>query len=99
MRFELKTPIEASLDLGRKTKDLRLGKKWTRETLSKRSGVPAPTLRRFENTGKIALESFLKIMNALGRLDEIESLLNPSSIRSFEELEQRTKPIPKRGTI
>jgi len=99
MMFELKTPVEVSKQLGQKTKTMRLDKRWTRTTLSNRSGVPSPTLRRFEDTGKISLESFLKLMNALGRLDEMDFLLKPPSIQSFDELTRKMKPKPKRGSI
>lgn len=99
MRLNLKTPIEVSKGLGEKSKEIRLGKKWTRKTLAKRSGVPGPTLRLFEDTGKISLESFLKLLNALGRLDEMSALLQPSTIKSIEQLEKQIQLTPKRGTI
>jgi len=97
--FGIKTPVEVANRLSIKARQLRLEKKWTRRTLSERSGVPEASLRRFEDTGKISLESFLKLMSALGRLDEVETLLNPLKIKSIDQLEEQTKPQPKRGTI
>lgn len=97
--FGIKTPVEVANSLSIKARQLRLGRKWTRKTLSERSGVPVASLRRFEDTGKISLESFLKLMNALDRLDEVERLLNPLKITSIDQLEEQTKPLPKRGTI
>ncbi len=50
---------------------LRLQKGLTQEGLSKRSGVSLPTLRKFEQQGKISLESFLKIAMVLECLEDI----------------------------
>lgn len=99
MEFSFKTPEETSKDLSKKVKDLRLLKKWKRSTLAQRSGVTASSLRRFEQTGKISLNHFLKLMNALGRLDETESLLNLPTSQSLKDLRKKEKKIPKRGTI
>ncbi|MEA1967451.1 MAG: helix-turn-helix transcriptional regulator [Thermodesulfobacteriota bacterium] len=99
MEFLLKTPEETSKDLSRRLKELRLIKKWKRSTLSKRSGVTQSSLRRFEQTGKASMENFLKLIHALGRLDEAESLLQPPTAQSFEELKREEQTISKRGTI
>jgi len=39
--------------------------------LAERSGVPLPTLRKFEQQGMISLESFLKLLMVLGNLEDI----------------------------
>ncbi|MFA7171679.1 MAG: helix-turn-helix transcriptional regulator [Candidatus Paceibacterota bacterium] len=99
MNFTFKTPEETSKDLSNRLKDLRLIKKWKRSTLAKRSGVTESSLRRFEQTGKISMENFLKLVHALGRLDEIESLLKPPKAQSIEDLKRNEIQISKRGTI
>jgi transcriptional regulator with XRE-family HTH domain len=99
MDFSLKSPEEILLELSCKFKKLRLTKKWKRSTLSKRSGVPESTLRRFEQTGKVSMENFLKLIYTMGRLDEMEALLNPPSALSINDLEKNEKKIPKRGTL
>lgn len=43
----------------------------TQEGLAERSGVPLPTLRKFEQKGSISLESFLKLQMVLGGLEDI----------------------------
>ena len=43
----------------------------TQEGLAKRSGVPLPTLRKFEQKGSISLESFLKLQMVIGGLEDI----------------------------
>ncbi|KPA12074.1 transcriptional regulator, partial [Candidatus Magnetomorum sp. HK-1] len=72
MKFFLKTPEEVAKELSIRLKQIRLSKKWKRSTLSERSGVSGASLRRFESTGKISLNNFLKLMFSLERLDEIQ---------------------------
>jgi len=99
MEFLLNTPEDIALDLALKLKELRLLKKWKRSTLAERSGVTEASLRRFEQTGKISLNHFLKLIHALGRLDDAASLLNPPEAGSLKELKQKEKKISKRGSI
>ena len=44
--------------------------------MAEHSGVSLGSLKRFENTGKISLESFLKLMHLLGRLKEFDKILS-----------------------
>jgi transcriptional regulator with XRE-family HTH domain len=99
MKFELKTTVEVAQTLAGRVKKLRLQKKWKRSTLAKRSGVSEGSLRRFEQTNKISLENFLKLLSALGRLAEMDELLQPPTIRSIDDLETRKQKFPKRGSI
>ena len=99
VKFSLKTPEETLLNLSHKFKQIRLIKKWKRSTLSKRSGVPESTLRRFEQTGEVSMKNFLKLIHAMGRLDEMEALLNPPSALSIDDLEKNEQKIPKRGSL
>ncbi|MDN4014565.1 helix-turn-helix transcriptional regulator [Chryseobacterium gambrini] len=46
----------------------RLQMNLTREGLAERSGVPLPTLRKFEQKGLIFLDSFLKLLSVVGGL-------------------------------
>lgn len=70
------------LQLGERVKHLRKTKKMSRQELADRSGVPGPTLRRFEQTGAISLESLLKLVIVFGRLGEFEKLLDPNDLES-----------------
>jgi len=45
------------------------------------------------------MENFLKLIHALGRLDEIDLLLKPPAVQSFQDLEQEEIRTPKRGTV
>lgn len=96
----LLSPSDMGRNLADRAKALRLGKGWTRETLARRAGVSASSLKRFETTGKASLELVLKVAHALARLDEFSKLLQPPPAQSIKELELRTtKPFRKRGHI
>jgi transcriptional regulator with XRE-family HTH domain len=55
--------------------DLNLSQK----TLSERSGVSHGTLKKFESTGQISLESLLKIALALNAFDDFDQLFSKNS--------------------
>lgn len=56
----------------------RLSMELTQEGLAERSGVPLPTLRKFEQKGAISLESFLKLLMVVGEVEELLNILKPS---------------------
>ena len=99
MDFELKTTGEIAQVLAKQVKELRLLNKWKRSTMAERSGVSESSLRRFEQTARISLENFLKLLSALGRLDEMGDLLHPPSAKSIDDLEAQKRKLPKRGSI
>ena len=99
MEYKLLTPGDIAKILSERHKDLRLSKKWKRTTLSERSGVNVASIIRFEQTAKISLNNFLKLLFALGRLDEADNLLLPPVAGSIDELEKSEGPLPHRGII
>ena len=99
MEYLLFTPHEIARKLADRHKKLRLSKKWKRTTLAQRSGVSVASLIRFEQKAQISLDSFLKLLNALGRLDEFEKILLPPSANSIEELEKQEIKTLKRGSL
>jgi HTH-type transcriptional regulator / antitoxin HipB len=99
MDFELKSTGEIAQILAKQVKELRLLNKWKRSTMAERSGVSESSLRRFEQTARISLENFLKLLSALGRLDEMGDLLHPPSAKSIDDLEAQKRKLPKRGSI
>lgn len=74
-----KTPSEFLKELSQKHRNIRKNAKLSQTELAERSGVSLGTLKRFESTGKISLESFLKLLLILNRLTEIENLLQPDN--------------------
>lgn len=58
----------------------------TQRQLSDRSGVALGTLRRFEQTGQLALESLVRICRALDCDEELETLFSKPAYRSIQEV-------------
>lgn len=84
--FNVETPEECKLSLASRAKDRRLAKNLTQEGLSARSGVPLGTLRKFERTGIISLNSFLKILYCLGDERAVQNLLQERE--EFQSLDE-----------
>lgn len=64
--FRFDSPEELKLSLAGRARERRLGLNLSQKGLAERSGVPLGTLRKFERTGNISLNSFLKILYCLG---------------------------------
>ncbi|MCR5758981.1 MAG: helix-turn-helix transcriptional regulator [Bacteroidales bacterium] len=65
----------------------RLEKGMSRKHLSDLSGVPAPTIAKFERQNKISLESFARCCISMGYFDELSKVLSSAKYRTLEELE------------
>ena len=73
----------------------------TQQGLSDRSGVPLPTLRRFEQKGAISLESLLKLLLVVGGVEELVAILKPDQpmFTSIDDvLKDTSTKSRKRGT-
>lgn len=81
-----KSPKEIMILLSKNIIALRKQEKMTQKELSKRSGVAYASIRKFESTGIISLESLLKICEALKRLTDFESILLPSDMKRKKDL-------------
>ena len=65
----------------------RLERGYSRRTLAERTGVPAPTIERFEKTGKISLESFCAIAVEFDYFQEMSEILSKPKYTTGSELE------------
>ena len=98
--YALKVPEDVAVELAARLRALRLERKWKQASLAERSGVTLASLRRFERTGAISLKHFLRLVFALGRLEDFDTLLRQAPAASLDELEARlARPEgPRRGT-
>lgn len=94
--LQLHTPEELAVELAGRVRAERLRIGLKQETLAKRAGVSAPTVRRYEKTGKISFGNLLRLCHALGRLDEFAALLSPPVATTLAELEKLHASGPKR---
>ncbi|TDB05416.1 helix-turn-helix domain-containing protein [Halomonas marinisediminis] len=88
MRLTLLTASDVQHDLAGAVRQRRRELKLSRDALAERSGVPAPTIKRFETTGQISLRQFLLLWQSVDRLERIAELtvLRPSMPGSIEEV-------------
>lgn len=95
------TPAKAQKKLAEQARARRLQMELTQEGLAERSGVALPTLRKFERTGVLSLESFLKLHMVLGGLKGIlkATQVKDTQFSSIDDvLEAGSTPTRKRGT-
>ena len=87
-----KTWTEINNDIAQKIVRLRKRKKITQKQLAARLGVSLGSLKRFEQSGEISLQSLTKIAIALDVENELEDLFNNVPFASIEEvINEQTK--------
>lgn len=86
-----KSPEEMRLELGERFKRQRLVYNLSRQALSEKSGVPTPTIRKFEATGEISMKSFITLSFTLDKIEEIENLMKINEPTSIEELKNKNR--------
>ena len=69
-----KTPSQVQLELASRFQKLRKSKKYSQTQLAEKSGVSYGSIRRFEHTGQISLESLLKLAHLFDRLDDYDAV-------------------------
>lgn len=73
----LMTPLDVARQIAKLAQTKRLSLNLSQHSLSERSGVSFGVIKKFERTGKISLESLLKIALVLGCLEEFSALFKP----------------------
>ena len=81
-----KTWTEINNDIAQKIVRLRKRKKITQKKLAARSGVSLGSLKRFEQSGEISLQSLTKIAIALDVENELEDLFKYVPFASIDEV-------------
>jgi len=98
--INFETPFSVLDRLKTSYKQKRLEFDLTQEGLATKSMVSLGSLKRFESTGKISLESLLNlslVLECLGDFDDIASP-NVDTINSIDDLLEPKKVIKKRGS-
>ncbi len=88
MNFSLnKKPSDTLREIAQRHKTLRKQAGFSQCELAKRSGVSLGSLKRFETTGQISLESLLLLADVLHRLNDFEVVLQPvENLKAIEKL-------------
>ena len=85
------TPQDLQSELGARLARLRLAKNVTQQTLAARSGVGLRTLRRLEAGQPTSLDTFLRVVIALGLHEGLLAALPRNRIRPIERIDSRGK--------
>lgn len=82
----LYAPSDVAKQLAERLKRIRKRRKITQRQLATRSNVSYASLCRFEQTGLISLEGFIKLCMELGVIDEVKDLFTRPVYTSIEEV-------------
>ncbi|WP_395076949.1 helix-turn-helix domain-containing protein [Flavobacterium sp.] len=82
-----KVPTEIQQELASKFREIRKNKKISQTQLANKSGVSLGSIKRFEQTGQISLESLLKLAHLFDRLNDFDSVFKPQeNLKEIEKL-------------
>ncbi len=97
----IKVPQEIMKEIAGRAKTRRLALDLTQEGLASRSGVSLSTLKQFEHTGKISIESLLGLSLALGNSHEFDELFAATQSTEGISLDDlmKTPKQRKRGSL
>ena len=82
------TPSEMQKRVASRARDRRLELNLSQQTLSEKSGVSYGSLKNFEQTGQISLESLLKLAVILGCMDDFNALFVHKSAEKALSLDE-----------
>ena len=89
---------ELMQQLAERLKARRLEKGLSRQALAEISGVPAPTIARFEQQHAISMRQYIDLAITLGYTDQLQVLMQEPIYKTIEELETiRNNKNRKRG--
>jgi len=86
-----KNPQRLAMILAGNCRKRRLDKGMSRRSLAEATGIPEPTLERFETKGRISLDAFLKLVVEFDWFDEMSAIMGKSKFSTGEELEAINK--------
>lgn len=89
--FDVDSVQDLLARLSANLKQRRLEKGLSRSALSLMSGVPVPTIAKFEQKHCISLQGFVALAKALGYSSEVKRLLDEPKFSTMEELDTINK--------
>ena len=82
-----KNPSDVLKEIAQKHRALRKANGYSQAEMARRSGVSFGSIKRFETTGQIALESLLKLVFLLDRLEDFDPILrSDENLKEIEKL-------------
>ena len=94
----LATPAEIAAELGSRLKAARLTQGISQADLARMAGASRAAVTSLENRGTSTLETFLRVVAALGLVDELQQLFaaKPVSIAQLEAASRRGQRAPRK---
>jgi len=92
--YEIKTtatPRGLINDVGERLAKIRLSRNITQASLAQDAGIALRTLRRLEHGESSSLDSFLRVVIALGFTDELLSVFPLHDVRPIERMDLQRK--------
>lgn len=90
--FGTLTDEEIAYVMALRAKKLRIASNQKQSELSKKANLSSPTTySNFEQTGKISFLNFIKVIRTLGRLNELETMLQESVRQKIDTLKTKEK--------
>lgn len=86
MIISFKSTAEIAQELALNLKKKRKWLKHSRAKAAEITGVPAPTIRKFEDTGKISLNQLLMLAQVYGETAYFEHIFDMPKARTMDEL-------------
>ena len=87
--FTLASTPEVCTELGQRLRAQRLLLGWTQADLAQRAGLSGGTIKNLEHKGQATLDSLVRVVTALGLLDDLAGLfaIKLDSIAAMEQAE------------
>lgn len=88
LEFALATEKEIRVELVGRVRKQRVAKGLTMEALADRAGIAKATLQRLETAGDCTFENFIRVVQALGLVSELQEIF-ALKILSIAEMERQ----------
>ncbi|MBP6460300.1 MAG: helix-turn-helix transcriptional regulator [Crocinitomicaceae bacterium] len=86
LRFGIsKNPTDVLQEIAERFQKLRKQHNYSQQQMAERSGVSLGSIKRFERTGLISLDSLLKVAHVLDALEQFDTLFLPKEDLSHIE--------------
>lgn len=91
MILSFKSSQEVALDLALRLKHKRKWLKHSRDKSAELTGVPAPTIRRFEDKGEISLRQLLMLIQVYDEFSSVDKIFALPKAKTMDELIERNQ--------
>lgn len=86
LMFSIAAPEDIEAELGRRLEELRLSQNRNQTQIAQEAGVSRRTITRLENGEGVSLDTFIRVMAALGVADRLQMLLPDPAVRPVDRV-------------